>query len=115
MFIRSLQTAVVVLGLMGASALSAHDGDDHKGKATEGQIVSIAADNFVMKTAKGNVTVTLSKDTKYEMNKQAVDKGHFKTGDKVSVIGTALTGGKLVAKEVMMGNAPSHDADHAKH
>lgn len=84
------------------SLLSAHDAKLHKGNATAGEIVSVAPANLVMKTAKGNVTVTLNKATKYEMGTTAVALSHFKKGDKISVIGTKLATGELVAKEVLM-------------
>lgn len=124
MSIRNFATTVLLAAVIGASILSAHDAKLHKGNATQGEVVSIAGDNLVMKTAKGNVTVTLNKDTKYEMGDQAVDLNHFKTGDKISVFGTKLASGGLVAKEVVMGGADHdaghhdgdhHDGDHPKH
>jgi hypothetical protein len=99
---------------MTASLLSAHDARLHQGNATEGEIVSIAGTKVVMKTAKGNVNVTLNKDTKYEMGDQAVDVNHFKKGDKVGVIGTKLASGELVAKEVIMVVPPAKTATPAK-
>ncbi len=93
---------LLVACLMFAAALSAHDAKLHKGNATAGEIVSVAAANLVMKTAKGNVTVTLNKDTKFEMGTAAVALKHFKKGDKINVIGTKLATGELVAKEVLM-------------
>src|SRR6266545_2278448 len=107
MFIRRLHITLLAVGLMSASLVSAHDAKLHKGKATEGEIVSIAGNTVVMKTATGSVTVTLNKDTKYEMGEQAVDMNHFKKGDKISVIGTKLATGELVAKEMMMTMAPA--------
>ena len=112
MFVRRLQSALLLTGLMGASLLSAHDEKLHTGNATQGEIVLIAGNNIVMKTATGNLKVTLNKDTKYEMGDQSVDVNHFKKGDKVSVIGTKLATGELVAKEMMMTMAPAKAADH---
>lgn len=117
MFIRRLQHTLLLAGLMGAPMLTAHDEKLHTGNATQGEIVSIAGNNVVMKTATGNIKVTLSKETKYEMGDQAVDVTHFKKGDKVSVIGTKLATGELAAKEMMMTMAPAKaagktEADH---
>lgn len=115
MFIRKLlQTTLLLAGLMSVSLLSAHDEKLHKGNATQGEIVSIAGNNVVMKTATGNVKVTLNKVTKFEMGDAAVDVNHFKKGDKISVIGTKLATGELVAKEVMMTMAPAKAAGKAE-
>lgn len=114
MFIRRLQNTLLLAGLVGASLLSAHDEKLHTGNATQGEIVSIAGNNVVMKTATGNIKVTLSKDTKYEMGDQTVDVNHFKKGDKVSVIGTKLATGELAAKEMMMTMAPAKAAGKAE-
>lgn len=113
MFIRKLQTTLLLAGLMSVSLLSAHDEKLHTGNATQGEIVSIAGNNVVMKTATGNVKVTLNKDTKFEMGDAAVDVNHFKKGDKISVIGTKLATGELAAKEVLRTVTPSKAAGKA--
>jgi hypothetical protein len=97
MFIRTL-----VLMAIAALGLSAHDAKFHKGNATEGEIVSLTATSMVMKTAKGDVNVSLNKDTKYEMGDVVVGLDHFKAGNKIAVIGTKLASGEIVAKEVVM-------------
>ncbi len=114
MFTSKLRITLLFAGLMSASLLIAHDAKLHKGKATEGEIVSLAGNTVVMKTATGNMTVMLSKDTKFEMGEQAVDVNHFKKGDKISVIGTKLATGELAAKEMMMTMAPAKAAGHAE-
>lgn len=58
-------------------------------------------------------TITLNKDTKFETGDAAVDVNHFKKGDKISVIGTKLATGELVAKEVMTTVTPSKAAGKA--
>jgi hypothetical protein len=40
-----------------------------------------------------------------------VTKSHLKAGERVSVFGTKLPTGELVAREVLIGTADSH-ADH---
>ncbi len=100
--------------ILSASALLAHDAKLHKGNATEGEVVSISATSIVVHTTKGNVTATLNKATKLEMGTQVVDVNHFKKGDKVSVFGTKLANGELVAKEVVMNGAPAKGATPAK-
>jgi hypothetical protein len=106
MMVRNFYSMLAV-ALLASASLLAHDAKLHKGKATEGELVSISGSAAVLKTAAGNVNVTLNKDTKYEMGNTAVDVNHFKKGDKVSVIGTKLANGELVAKEVLMSAAPA--------
>lgn len=88
-----------------STGLMAHDAKLHKGNATEGEVVSVTPAAMVVKTAKGNVTATIDKATKFEMGDQKVDINHFKKGDKVSVFGTKLASGELVAKEIVMPGA----------
>ncbi len=113
MFVHKLKLSLAITALS-ASALFAHDAKLHSGDATEGQIVSIKGNDVVMKTAKGDVKVTLNKDTKFEMGDQAVDLNHFMKGDKVGVIGTKLATGEIVAKEVLMVVPPAKGAAHAE-
>jgi hypothetical protein len=107
MLIRKL----VIFSILACAVLSAHDAKLHKGKATEGEIVSIAASKMELKTATGSVIVTLSAKTKYEHGDQTVTKGHLKKGEKISVFGTKLPTGELVATEVVMG---AHEDEHHK-
>ena len=111
----TLPKYLLVAALAFPTILSAHDAKLHKGNATAGEIVSVAPANLVMKTAKGNVNVTLNKDTKFEMGTAVVDVNHFKKGDKIDVIGTKLATGELVAKEVLMTVAPAKAAAKADH
>ena len=112
---RSIVTSLLLFGLAAVGDLSAHDVSKHKGNATEGEIVAVADDSFVMKTAKGNVTVTLNKDTKIEHADQVVDKTHLMKGEGVTVFGTKLPSGQLVAKEVVMGSAKTGGKPKTEH
>jgi hypothetical protein len=94
--------------LLTAALVWAHDPKLHKGNATSGVVASIAGDTFELKTATATVKVTLNEKTKFEHGSAAVDKTHLKTGDSVSVIGTKLPAGELVAKEVLLGVAHPH-------
>ena len=109
--------SVLIIALLAVSLASAHDISLHKGKATEGEIVSIATGKMELKTAAGPVTVTLNDKTKYEHGTQTVTKSHLKTGEKVAVFGTKLPTGELVAREVLINPAASdshHDESHHK-
>ena len=105
-------TAAVVLGLLAPGAVVAHDAKLHKGKATTGEVVSVADDRFEMKTSAGTTVVSFSSKTKFEHGNQTVDKSHVSKGAKVSVIGTKLPNGELVAREVMLG-ASEAATDHS--
>jgi len=103
-------SALILFALLAAQQAGAHDAKLHKGKPTEGEIVSVAGDKMELKTAAGPVTVTLSNKTKYEHGKQTVTKSHLKVGERVTVFGTKLPSGELVAREVLIGTADSHAA-----
>ena len=91
-------------------AAFAHDPKLHKGKAISGEIVSIATDGFAMKTATGNLAVKFDGKTKFEHGNDKATSQHLKKGERVSVIGTRLATGELVAREVMIGATPGHHA-----
>jgi len=89
---------------------SAHDASLHKGKATTGEVISVAADKMELKTAAGPVTVTLNDKTKYEHGNKAATKSHLVKGEHVSVFGTKLPTGELVAREILIDAPDSHAA-----
>jgi hypothetical protein len=91
---------------------SPHDASLHKGKATTGEVVSIAAGKMELKTATGPVTVTLNEKTKYEHGDKTVTRDHVQKGEQVSVFGTKLPTGELVAREVLIGAPASTHATH---
>src|SRR5262245_52865725 len=109
---RYLFSTILAIALLAPSLANAHDPSLHKGKATAGEIVSVSGDKIELKTAAGPVTVSLNDKTKYEHGNQAVDKSHLQKGERVSVFGTKLATGELVAREVVIGAAPD---SHAKH
>ncbi len=88
--------------------MAAHDKKLHKGKATEGEIVSVSKNGFQVKTATGTVPVTFTEKTKFEHGKDVVDSSHVKAGDHVSVFGTKLASGELVGKEILLGSDDAH-------
>lgn len=111
---RIFLTTLLILGLSAPSIVKAHEPSKHKGKATRGEIVSVAGDRFEMKTDAGNVTVTFSSKTKFEHGDQAVTKEHLKKGEQVSLIGTKLPTGELVAREVILGASEAYKDHPAK-
>lgn len=109
---RILLTAVMAVGLLAPGTAMAHDPSKHKGKATSGEVVAVADDRFEMKTSTGTIVVSFSSKTMFEHGSQKVDKTHLSKGAKVSVIGTKLPSGELVAREVMLGMSGAAD-DHS--
>jgi len=107
-----LLSTLITAGLMVPQIGKAHDGVVHKG--TEGQIVSITGDRFELQTAKETLQVTFSSKTKFEHDKKEVDKTHLTKGAQVTVVGTKLPSGEMVAKEIVIGPMDAHPGDHGK-
>ena len=108
LFTRILLATLITAALVAPQIVRAHDGEDHKGKETEGQVISIGGDRFELKTAKETLQVTFSSKTKFQHDRETVDKTHLTAGEHVTVIGTKLPSGEMVAKEVMIGNIGAH-------
>jgi hypothetical protein len=92
---------MVSAGVSLSGILHAHDPSQHKGKPVTGEVESVAASQFRLKTASGTVIVSIMAQTEYERGKEVHDKSLLKQGEKVSVFGTKLASGELVAKEVL--------------
>ena len=112
---RILIGTLMVLGLLAPATLPAHDKSLHKGKPMEGEVMETAPDRFTVKTANGAVTVTHSPQTVFEHGKVKVDKTHVTKGGKVTVFGTKLPTGELVAKEVLIGTGTAETHKAAEH
>jgi hypothetical protein len=95
--------AVFSVCLMLPAAAVAHDASKHKGKPIQGEVVNVSSDNVELKTAAGNVPVTFSSKTKFEHGNATVDRTHVTKGAQVSVFGTKLPTGEVVAREVLIG------------
>ena len=97
---------ILLLLLLGAALfqqnLSAHDASKHKGKGTTGEISSVTSDGLQLKTAAGVLKVTLTADTRVEHGDAPSDRSHLVKGAKVTVFGTKLPGGEIVAREVVI-------------
>ena len=96
-------TALLLAGLLATASAWAHDPRLHKANAVTGEITSVGANSFELKTKSETIKVTFSNTTKFEHGKEVVDKSHLAKGDQAGVIGTKLPTGELVAKEVLLG------------
>jgi len=110
---RMIRTAIVVFLACGLAA--AHEKSLHKGRAAEGEVVSASKDGFVMQTAKGKVRVTLSDSTTVERGDEKIGRDAIHVGDHVSVFGTTLETGEIVAREVLFGGAGGREGPAGSH
>lgn len=81
----------------------AHDASKHKGKPVQGEVIASSADRFEVKTESGVVPVTFSSKTKFEHGNATVDNTHVTKVTQVSIFGTKLPSGDMVAREVLIG------------
>jgi hypothetical protein len=96
----------------------AHDASKHKGKATQGEVLSVSGDRIELKTATGTKTVTLTDQTKFEHGNKTMTREDLKKGDQVKVVGTTLASGEIVAREVLMAGPEAqhtHTDSHGAH
>lgn len=105
---------VAFLALLVSQNSWAHDPSKHKGKGTKGEIVSIANDRIELKTSAGVKAVTITDKTTFERGSEKVSKAALKKGDQVTVFGTKLATGELMAQEVMLANPESHEGHKEK-
>ena len=101
-----LRTLLLTAALIAPVQIEAHDPAKHKGKGTAGEIVSVAGDRLELKNQAGVMKVTLTSETRIEHGEAAVDKSHLIKGSKVTVFGTKLPGGEVVAREVVITSLP---------
>lgn len=92
----------------------AHDAKFHKEKPVEGTLASLDGDSLRLTTEKGNQQVTLTTETKIELEKAETKafKKDLQNGQYLTVFGTKLETGELVAHEVVIhanGSKHSHD------
>ena len=111
---RKLSSIFLFLALLIPSIARAHDPSKHKGKGTKGEIVSIAKDRIELKTSAGAKTVTITDKTTFERGSEKISEADLKKGDQVTIIGTKLATGELVAREVLLGVPDHHDGHEHK-
>ena len=101
---------LVTSALLLSSSAYAHDAKYHKGKPVHGTVLSITTDGFDLQTDKGQVKVSYAKEVAFEKGEAVAKKDDVKQGMHVSVIGTKLESGEIVAHEVIFEE--HHDDDH---
>jgi|GEM_PF-4643885 len=104
------------VSLLGISPVYAHDVSLHKGKPTVGKVVSTEDNGFTLKTDTGTTPVIFQDKTTFERGDAHASLQDIKTGDQVTVFGTKLPTGTLVAREVLLPTANAkRNAAHPDH
>ena len=95
----------VLLALTAAPIARAHDGEKHGGAAharlpTTGSIASIDGDKLLLDSSGAKLTVTLTAKTTISRGLQPTDRSALRPGTLISVTGTKLSSGELVARAI---------------
>lgn len=110
--------ALAVVAVLSGSAASAHDASLHKGKPTVGTVETLSEHDLTLKTARGSTPVTFQDKTKFERGEAQASPQESQPGDQLTVFGTKLPSGELVAREVLLptasapGKADSSPKEH---
>jgi hypothetical protein len=99
---RKFFAVLFLLGVVSLNNVLAHDPSKHKGKATIGEVTSIGDDRFELKTSTGSKTVMITETTKFERGNEKIVKDDLKVGDQVTLFGTTLATGEVVAREILL-------------
>ncbi|MEW5976286.1 MAG: DUF5666 domain-containing protein [Acidobacteriota bacterium] len=112
--VKKLSVTLWLVALLIPSAARAHDPSKHKGKGVEGEIVSIENNRVELKTPAGAKTVTINDKTKFERGSTQITKSDLKKGDRVTIFGTKLANGELVAREILLSSPEHHESQKEK-
>src|SRR5262245_31883820 len=97
--------ALALTAMLTGSAAYAHDASLHKGKPTVGTVESRSENSITLKTATGETTVTFQDKTKFERGDAQASPQEIQPGDRLTIFGTKLPSGELVAREVLLPTA----------
>ena len=109
---KRLFVTLLLMGLATTAVLDAHDPSKHKGRPTKGEIVSISEDRLELKTDKGTTKVLLTEKPSIERGDTKGSVTDLKKGQQVTVFGTTLASGEVVAREIVVGGADTHKGAH---
>ncbi len=104
---RRLTLAVFALAMASSWTLMAHGPEKHKGKPTMGTVASISEGRIALKTKDGTKTVTVTDKTKVLDGETPMELSHLKAGNELTVHGTTLASGVIVAEEIVKGTESS--------
>jgi len=107
--------ALALTGVLGVTSAYAHDARLHKGKPTVGEVESLSEKGVTLKTARGTTPVTFQDKTTFERGEAQASAQEIQTGDQLTVFGTKLPSGELVAREVLLPSANAQSKTHMQH
>src|SRR5262245_52416844 len=107
--------ALAVIGVLSLSTAYAHDASLHKGKPTAGKASSLSDSGLTLQTASGPIAVTFQDKTKFERGDIQVSRQEIQQGDQLTVFGTKLPSGELVAREVLLPTSSAKGETHTHH
>jgi len=112
-------SVLALTAVLTGSPVYAHDASLHKGKPTVGTVESRSDKSISLKTATGTTTVTFQDKTKFERGDAQASLQEIQPGDRLTVFGTKLPSGELVAREVLLPTSGAQltapDAKGASH
>jgi methionine-rich copper-binding protein CopC len=98
MVTRFFGAAIVVIALV--SPAWAHEQSLHHQKPTSGAVETVNGEHLTLKTDDATISVTLSDRTHVEAGEKEVGRDALRPGTHVSVYGTKLPGGEIVASDI---------------
>jgi hypothetical protein len=107
--------ALALTGVLGVASVYAHDASLHKGKPTVGKVASLSEHGVNLETARGTTLVTFQDKTKFERGDAQASAQEIQTGDQLTVFGTKLPSGELIAREVLLPSANAKSATQTEH
>lgn len=113
---RTKLSAVIAAALFALTAVPpalAHDPSLHKGKPVAGEVASVAKDAVSLKTDSGTIKVTFDRETRFEHGDHQSSAEDLRQGMRVTVFGTKLPGGEIVAREVLLDAGPTEPHEGA--
>jgi hypothetical protein len=112
---RQVFLVLALTGMLSVSAAYGHDARLHKGKPTVGKVVSLADNGVTLQTAHGTTAVTFQDKTKFERGEAQASSQEIQPGDQLTVFGTKLPSGELVAREVLLPTTGAKGETHTHH
>ncbi len=106
-------SALALAAVLTGSAAYAHDASLHKGKPTVGTVESRSEKGVTLKTARGTTPVTFQDKTKFERGEAQASPQEIQPGDQLTVFGTKLPSGEMVAREVLLPTTKAKGESHA--
>ena len=97
---RLLLIALGLLLLTTATNAWAHGGHAHHGTPTGGTIATVNGDHLTLTTDSGSLAVTVTETTHIVAGEKELDRKALTPKTRVSVFGTKLESGELVAEDI---------------